>query len=95
MNNVIQLTTATSGTVTANDTQQDMVLVHDASVTATLTVAFPATPINGQIFCLSSVGGIIALTMSSASSIIGSLTGIPAAGNGTYMFANSKWVRIK
>ena len=46
MNIILQNTTSTSGTVTATDTQQDLIMVHDAGTTATLTIAFSSTPIN-------------------------------------------------
>lgn len=92
---IVQLTTATSGTVTPTDTQQDLTLAHDAGVTAALTIPFPANPITGQVFCVTSVSGIAALTMTSGSTIVGALTSLLASGNGTWQYINSKWMRIK
>jgi hypothetical protein len=93
----IQSTAATSGTVTSQDTQQDLTVVHDAGATATLTITMPSSPTNGQIFCVSSVGGIVALTLNSAITIVSTLTSLSVGGNGTWMYISSsnKWVKIK
>jgi len=92
-----QYTTATSGTVTATDTGQDTVLIHNAGVTLSLTIAFPATPVDGQMFCMTSVGGITTLALTSALTIVASLTSMSAGGNGTWMYNSdsTKWVKIR
>lgn len=91
----IQLTTATTGTVTAMNTQQDLTLIHDAGVTVSLTTAFPSTPINGQTFTLCSVGGITTLTLTTAVGTISNiLTSMTAGGVGTWKFYGTKWYKI-
>ena len=57
--NVVQLSSATSGTITAVNTQQNIILVHDAGATLTLTIAFPANPVDGQQFVITSAGSRI------------------------------------
>ena len=65
MNGIKQYSTVATGTITAQDTKQDIMLVHNAAALAsTLTIAFPATPIDGQIFGITSALGITALTIS-------------------------------
>lgn len=90
----IQLSTATSGTVTPIDTQQDLVLIHDAGLTLTLTIKFPDTPRNGQSFSISSVGGITTLTLTTLiGTIANTLTSMPVGGAGSWRFYNSKWYK--
>ena len=93
---VKQYSTITSGTITANDTKQNVQVIHDAaSLAATLTATLPASPIDGQTFGFASVLGVTVLTMSSALTIIGALTTIAAAGFSTWTFNSdsSKWIR--
>jgi hypothetical protein len=92
-----QVSTLTSGTITSNDTQQDIVIIHDAaSLAITLTVALPATPIDGQRVTIVSRLGVTTLTLSSALTIIGSIATFAAAGFATYMYesSNNKWYKI-
>ena len=94
---VLQLTTATSGTVTATDTGQDVDLIHDAGVTLSLTIAFPATPVNGQVITIGSQGGITALSLSATvGTIINALTGMAAGSRGRYQYvaSTSKWYKM-
>lgn len=96
-NLVKQISTATSGTVTIGDTQQDTQLIHNAvSLAVTLTIALPATPIDGQKVGIVSVLGVTTLTVSSALGIIGGITVLAAAAYATYMYEASinKWFRI-
>ena len=45
---VKQYSTITSGTITANDTKQNVQVIHNAaSLAATLTASFPANPADG------------------------------------------------
>lgn len=94
---VLQISSATSGTVTANDTGQDVDLIHDAGVTLTLTIAFPATPINGQVITIGSQGGITTLTLTAAvGTIMNALTGMAAGTRGRFQYASStsKWYKM-
>lgn len=96
-NFIKQLSTATSGTVTATDTKQDVVLIHDAiSLAVTLTIAFPANPTDGQQFRIASTLGVTTLTLSSALTIIGGLVAFIAGGFASFIYESStnKWYRI-
>lgn len=91
-----QLTTATSGTVTINDTQQDLILFHDtASLVVSLTTALPATPVDGQKVIIITRSGITTLSITSALTIIGGLTTMAAGIGVTYIYeaSNNKWYR--
>lgn len=93
---VLQYTTSTSGTVTMNDTGQDVDLIHDAGATVTLTIAFPATPFNGQKVRLTSVGGITTMTLTSGGTITNALTTL-STGIGchyVYVAAQTKWYKL-
>lgn len=94
---VIQYSTVTSGTITAQDTAQDVQIVHDAGATVTLTIALPATPFNGQKVGITSNGGITTLTLSTVvGSITNALTTLAAGGCATYIYVSSqtKWYKI-
>jgi len=92
-----QISTATSGTVTCTDNKQDLLLIHDgASLAASLTIALPATPIDGQrVICVSTLG-VTALTITSALTIIGTLTALLAGGFWALAYESStnKWYRV-
>lgn len=91
-----QLSTATSGTITCSDTQQDIMLIHDAaSLAITLTIALPATPVDAQRVTFISRLGVTTLTLSSALTIIGSIAVLAAGGFATYIYeaSNNKWYR--
>jgi len=93
----IQRTTATSGTVTAQDTQQNVQIIHDAGVTVSLTIAFPSNPFNGQMIFISSAGGITTLSLTTVvGTISNALTTLGVGGNGRYIYisSESKWFRI-
>lgn len=98
MSLIITNTTATSGTVSGNSTQQNETLTHTAALTVSLTIQMPSPPGDGKIFAISSVNGITALTMTTATgtinNIITTLTaGSPAAYQ--YSLALNKWIRIR
>jgi hypothetical protein len=97
-NTVIQYVTATSGTVTISDTQQNVQLIHDAGVTVSLSVSFPATPFNGQTVAISSASGVTTLTLlTTVGSIINGISTMAAGGNAKYQYitAQTKWYRIQ
>ena len=94
MNSLIQTSSVTSGTVTALDTQQDCILIHDAGVTDALTITFPSTPCAGQIFSITSSGGITTLTLTAAHTIIAALTTLAVGGGGSWAFNGTKWYKI-
>lgn len=92
-----QISTATSGTVTAIDTKQNLQLIHNAaSLAITLTISFPVTPTDGQTFSVVSVLGVTTLTLSSALTILGGITTLAVTGFATYMYESSlnQWFRI-
>jgi len=95
---VIQLNTSTSGTFTANDTQQDVVMLHEASLALTFTFAFPANPTNGQQVTMISTGGITTLSLSATvGTIVNALTGMTAGSPATYVYysVTNKWYKIR
>lgn len=92
-----QRSTLTSGTITVQDTQQDVQLIHDAaSLAVTLTITFPASPVDGQIFGVTSTLGVTTLTITSAITVVNTLTALIAGGFATWMYdaTSSKWFRI-
>jgi hypothetical protein len=94
---VIQTTTSTSGTVTCQNSGQDILLIHSAGVTLTLTVEFPSTPFNGQRVTITSNSGITTLTITAVVGTIGNeITNLGAGSAGRYIYnadAN-KWFKI-
>jgi len=95
---VITTTTATSGTITGNTSQQDQIMVHDAGVTLTLTVAFPSNPKDAQNFVIASTGGITTLTLSSVvGTISNAISSLAGGGNATYIYSLTlnKWIKIR
>lgn len=93
----VQYSTANSGTITIADTGDDVQLIQEAAVAVTLTIALPATPVDGQRVYISSIGGITTLTLSTpVGSIIGALTALAANGVFGYIYRGptTKWYRI-
>lgn len=96
-NTTKQISTITSGTITANDTKQDVLIIHDAiALATTLTLTMPASPTDGHKVSFVSTLGVTTLTMSSTPTIVGSLTTIAAAGFATWIYelSTNKWFRI-
>jgi len=93
----IQYSSATSGTITAQDTKQDSAIIHNnGSLAVTLTIAFPAAPRDGQRFIVVSALGVTTLTLSSAITIIGGITALSAGGFATWIYSTqaNKWFRF-
>lgn len=90
-----QYSVASSGSVTLQDTQQDIQLVHNATA-VTLTIAFPATPIDGQRVGMAAIQAITTLTLTSALTIIGAITSMAVGGCATYCYNSdsNKWVKV-
>ena len=91
-----QYSTVTSGTVTAQDSKQDVVVIHNAiSLAVTLTVAFPATPVDGQQFTVISALGVTTLTLTSALTIVGGIVALAAGGFASWLYDKNadKWFR--
>ncbi len=92
-----QRSTLTSGTIIILDTQQNVQLIHDAaSLAVTLTITFPATPVDGQTIGVSSRLGVTTLTVSSAITVVNVLTTVAAGGFASWIYdaASGKWFRI-
>lgn len=95
-NQYIQYSTANSGTITIADTGTNVLLIQEATIATTLTIALPATPFDGQEVRISSIGGVTTLTLTtSVGSIIGGLATIGAGGifGYTYRGSTTKWYR--
>lgn len=96
MPNIKQYSTLTSGTVTLSDTKQDLVLIHDAvSLAVTLTIVFPASPVDGHRVTICSTLGVTTLTISSANTVLGGLSTLAALGYGSWIYNSdaTKWFR--
>jgi hypothetical protein len=95
--NILQYTTSTSGTITSQDTQQDLHIMHDAGVTASLTITLPATPFNGQEVKITSVNGISSLTLTTGvGTIANNLTSLSVGESIIYKYLSNqtKWYLI-
>lgn len=94
----IQYSTITSGTLTVADTGEDIVVIHEAALAATMTISLPANPKEGQNVTFSSSGGVTALTMSTpVGSIISGITTMAAGGTATYIYlgTQTKWYKVR
>lgn len=92
-----QRSTSTSGTDNVNDTQRNIIYIHEAGATTTLSINLPATPVNNQIVTIMSVGGIVGLTIATAvGTIIGAVTNLSALGSVKFVWlaSESKWYKI-
>ena len=95
-NLVKQYSTLTTGTVTALDTQQNVLIIHNAaSLAVTLTMVVPTTPKDGQGFSIVSSLGVTTLTITSAKVVLGIITTIPANGFASWVYdiTADKWFR--
>lgn len=95
--NYIQRSTITSGTLTVSDTGDDIILIHEAGVTLSLTIAMPSTPIDGQTVTIVSTGGVTTVTLTAVSTIVNSITSLLTGGNATYVYSlqQNKWYKIR
>lgn len=95
LNTLKQYTTATSGTVTALNTKQDLVVIHNGSTTLTMTIQFPDNPIDGQRFTICSGTGITTLTLSALNTILGGLGSMAVGGFASWIYNAdaAKWFR--
>ena len=92
-----QRSTSTSGSNTVNNSNTDIIYIHEAGATVSLTVNFPITPINNQIVTIVSIGGITTLTLATGiGTIIGAITTLASGGSVRYMWltSQSKWYKI-
>lgn len=95
----IQRTTVMSGTVIVTDTQDDVIVIHDATtLTVALQIQFPSSPIDGQRVTISSVNGITTLgILSPVGAIINTVATLLAGSTGTYVYLKeqNKWYKIR
>lgn len=95
---VLQFNNSTSGTFSAQDTKQDLVMIHEATLALTFTFAFPANPRDGQTVTMISTGGVTTLSLTAVvGSIVNALTGMAAGSPATYMYyaSTNKWYKIR
>lgn len=88
-------TPLTLGTVNAATTTEHLIL-EPAGTIAVLTVNFPATPADGQLFTVSCAAIVTALTLAaSGKTLVGALTAFAANGFAKYVYraSNSTWYR--
>jgi hypothetical protein len=96
-NFIKSLSSATSGTITLPDTQQNVIFIHDAaSLAVTLTIVMPATPVDGQQVTIISRLGVTTLTMTSTPTVVGLLSVLTAAIPARFIYesSNNKWYPI-
>lgn len=92
-----QRNTATSGTQNIDDLGRNIVFIHEAGLTASLTINLPATPKDSQIVTITSVGGITSLTLATPiGSIVGMVTALTALASVKFIWlaSQSKWYKI-
>lgn len=95
---ITQYSSITSGTLTCTNTQQDLMVIHEAGLTLSMTFAFPANPADGQAVTLISPGGITSLNITATvGSVINAITGMVAGSPATYIYylSTNKWYRIR
>lgn len=92
-----QRSTATSGTENINNVNRNIVYIHEAGATATLTINLPTIPVGNQTVTIMSVGGIVGLTLSTAlGTIVGTITALTALQSVKFIWleSQSKWYKI-
>jgi len=92
-----QRTTATSGSFTPTDTPSNLIVIHEAGATTTLTINLPTAPRDKQQVTIMSVGGIVGLTIATAvGTIVGTVTSLTALGSVKFVWleSESKWYKI-
>jgi hypothetical protein len=92
-----QRTTATSGSFEPADTPSNLIIIHEAGTTTSLTINLPTVPRDKQQVTIMSVGGITALTLSTAvGSILNNVTSLVAgvAVKFVWMASQNKWYKI-
>jgi hypothetical protein len=92
-----QRSTSTEGEETMRSGEKDLVLIHEAGTTTSLSVYFPSFPKNNQKVTIMSVGGIGLLTLiTSSGSIIGTVTALTALASVKFIWlaSENKWYRI-
>lgn len=95
---VTQLATNTSGTIQSINTQQDLIVIHEAGLSINISWALPANPRDGQRVTLTSVGGITAVAINSAiGTVVNAINGMSAGAPATYIYyrPTNKWYRIR
>lgn len=95
-----QIDTPTSGSTITCPSGLGEEVVNNSATLATLTVIFPPSPSDGDIFGLSSIKAVTVMTLSTSdgSSIIGSASGnYNTSGGGAHMWiydsASTTWFR--
>ena len=92
-----QVSSATSGTVNLDSGKRDLVFIHEAGATTSLTLNLPTSPKNNQKVTIMSVGGIVGLTLATAvGTIVGTVTTLAALGSVKLIWnsGQNKWYRI-
>lgn len=96
-NTYVQISSATSGTVPCQNTGQDVILIHEAGVTLSMTIAMPDAPVDTQKVSIISTGGVTTLSLTTlVGSIINAITTLVAGTPVAYMYIKSqnKWYKV-
>lgn len=91
---VYQYSTPTTGQ-TVNSNGAEYLVINPAGALLALTVGFPSSPVDGQLFNLSSTQAVTTITLTSSGTIDGTLTGIAANGTAGWIYIASitTWVK--
>jgi len=95
--NVIQYTTSTNGNIIANNTQQDLIVLHNATaLAAVLTFTLPTIPVNGQIVTFSTKNGVTLFTLAGGT-LITTISTLLSGSYVTWVYSldASSWFRIR
>jgi hypothetical protein len=90
-----QYAVPTAGSTTVMAAGMGVLVLDNASLLATATVTLPASPGDGMMVSIGSVGGVTLLTVNGGT-IRGAITALPTNGYVTYVFSTSggAWVRM-
>lgn len=91
-------TVGTGSTINVVDTHDEVQLIHENSLVAVLTIAFPDNPVDGQRIYIATVGGVTALTLTaSVGSIVSTITTLASGGVACFIYrsASTKWYKVR
>lgn len=92
---IYQYSAPTTGS-TVNSNGAEYLVINPTGALLALTVTFPASPVDGQIFNVSSTQAITTTTFTSSGTIDGNLTGLAANGTAGWIYVSgiTSWVKI-
>lgn len=96
MNYIKIISNSTSGTDTLSNTGQDVRYIHDAGLTVTKTIVFPANPVDGQMVSIGACTAIVTITLNSSATIKNNIVSMAAGSTKTWMYdsVSGNWYLI-